>query len=107
MKSISDILNSESFKALREAMQQYENEFEKDSNDWWESLSYEEKTKAFYSVVKRIHQADVIDRGSYRYALYGVFGFEPDMYALGMSSGYMEIHNLIYSAIEDDKHSGE
>ena len=44
---------------------------------------------------KRIFKADITDNGSYRYALYDVFGFDPGMYMRGMDCGYMGIHNAI------------
>ena len=78
--------------AYEEAMKKYD----KNSEEWWDSLSYEDKLKAFYEVTRRIHKADVIDGGSYRYALYEVFGFDEAAYALGMRCGYLDIHNLIF-----------
>lgn len=73
---------------------------EKQANDFWESLSYEDKLKAFYSVCKRIHQGDVVEGGSYRYVLYDVFGFDKDAYSVGMMCGYLAIHNAIETAKE-------
>lgn len=40
-------------------------------------------------------QAEITDKGSYDHALYGVFGFDPGMYADGMDCGYMTLHNSI------------
>ena len=34
-------------------------------------------------------------KGSYRHALYSVFGFDPGMYSDGMDCGYMALHNAI------------
>jgi hypothetical protein len=70
------------------------------ANSWWENLPYEDKLKAFYVVTKKIHKGDLLDNGSYRYVLYDVFQFDCDGYGLGVESGYMDIHNAIYS--EDD-----
>lgn len=77
-----------------------ETEYDKECDTWWNNLSYDDKLKAFYSVTKRIYQGDVKEHGSYRYVLYNVFGFEPDAYGIGMSSGYMAIHNAIFDGIE-------
>ena len=75
----------------RDARQKYDIE----SEQYWDSVSYEDKLKAFYIVTKRIHKGDIIDNGSYRYVLYEVFGFDMDSYLVGMDSGYLNIHNNI------------
>lgn len=69
----------------------YDNRAEK----FWTNLSYEDKLYAFHSVCKRIHKGDIVDKGSYRYVLYQVFGFDMDSYLIGMDCGYMDIHNYI------------
>jgi len=81
---------------MREAME----EFDQENDKWWNSLSEKEREDAFYAVCKRVWKADGIDRGSYRYALYDVFGFDPSMYVLGMECGYMSIHNAIFEGEE-------
>ena len=63
--------------------------------DWWQSLSIEDRERAFYAVCKRLYQGEIIDQGSYRYVLYDVFGFDPGMYVDGMNCGFMNIHNAI------------
>tara|TARA_B110000285_G_scaffold71230_1_gene82043 strand:+ start:2888 stop:3031 length:144 start_codon:yes stop_codon:yes gene_type:complete len=40
------------------------------------------------------------DQGSYRYALYNVFGFAPNMYTQGMHCGYFDLHNAL--VIDED-----
>ena len=62
---------------------------------WWDSLTEEERQDAFYSVCKRIYKGDVVDKGTYRYVLYDVFGFDPGTYMRGMDCGYMALHNAI------------
>jgi hypothetical protein len=62
---------------------------------YWDNLSYDDKLMAFSSVVKRIVKGDVKDRGSYRYVLYDVFGFDMDSYGIGMQCGYMDLHNSV------------
>ena len=74
-----------------EAKEKYEDSV----NEFWHSLDYEEKLKAFYYVCKGIYKGDVIDRGTYRYVLYNVFEFDSDAYGLGMDCGYMHLHNVI------------
>ena len=70
--------------------------YEHNNDTWWNGLTEQEREDAFYAVVKRIHKAELQDRGTYRYALYDVFGFDPGMYVRGMDCGYMDIHNAIF-----------
>jgi len=66
------------------------------ANDkWWEGLTEVEREDAFYAVIKRMHTAEIKDQGSYRYALYNVFGFAPSMYEQGMHCGYFDLHNAL------------
>ena len=88
--------------AYMEASQQLSSVFEENRrlNDFaaahfWNSLSYEDKCNAFHAVVSKIFQGDIQEKGSYRYVLYDVFGFGPDMYTRGMDCGYMALHNSI------------
>jgi hypothetical protein len=82
---------------IGEKMNEAAAEYEKKNDEWWNSLSIEEQEDAFYAVVKRIYQGEIIERGSYRYVLYDVFGFGPEAYMLGMECGYLELHNAIYT----------
>ena len=63
---------------------------------YWNSLSKEDQLKAFCAVIRRIHQAELIDKGTYRYALYNVFGFGPESYAPAQMAGFLDIHNSIF-----------
>jgi hypothetical protein len=85
---------------IREAYSKSINEYDKNAEDWWNSLSYEDKCFAFYSIITRMHRAEVEERGTYRYAIYDVFEFGMDMYGIGMSSGYLHLHNLIHEGLE-------
>jgi len=76
-------------------------QYEAENNAWWNGLTEKEREDAFYAVCKRIHKAEIKDQGSYRYALYDVFGFDEGMYMKGMDCGYMDIHNSIID--EDQK----
>lgn len=86
---------------LGEPIRQANQEYAEQNLQWWNSLSEREREDAFYAVVKRIYQGDVVDGGSYRHVLYGVFGFDAGMYSRGMECGYMTIHNLICDAQAD------
>ena len=81
---------------IGQEMEKARDEYEKENDAWWNGLTEQEQEDAFYAVCKRIWKADGEDRGSYRYALYDVFGFDPGMYGRGMDCGYMSIHNAIF-----------
>ena len=78
-----------------EAQREYEQEYDKEATDYWDSLTQEQQLLAFYSVCKRIYKGDIQDEGSYRHVLYSVFGFDMSSYAIGMMCNYMDIHNSI------------
>ena len=80
---------------LGQEMEKRKEQYEVENDAWWNGLTEKERQDAFYAVCKRIYQGEIIDQGSYRYILYNVFGFGPDMYGAGMDCGYMEIHNYI------------
>jgi hypothetical protein len=68
---------------------------EKSANDFWDTLTYDQKCDAFHAVVSKIFEGEIKVKGSYRYVLYDVFGFGADMYTRGMDCGYMALHNSI------------
>lgn len=92
-----DYFNSPEYQELMEKMEQHRLKYDAECEDFWKNLPYDDKLKVFHAVVKRIVQAEMIDRGSYRWALYDVFDFGPEAYALGMDCGYMDLHNAIYT----------
>jgi hypothetical protein len=75
---------------------------EKDSEAFWNSLSKDDQLKAFCAVSRRIHQGEIVDKGSYRHVLYGVFGFGPEAYAPAQCAGYLDIHNAIVTEDDND-----
>lgn len=90
IESISNNLNEIS-KIFNEVMDQKE----KEQEEYWNSLSKDDQLKVFCAVVRRIYQAEIVDQGSYRHALYGVFKFGPESYAQAQLAGYLGIHNSI------------
>jgi hypothetical protein len=92
-------MGDESFKeamdGLSKAFEEVEQVWESDANEFWDSLTQDQKMLAFYSVVKRIHKGEIEEQHSYRSVLYGIFGFGPEAYAMGMMCGYLDIHNAI------------
>lgn len=91
LKELSDI---------GQKFEQFQKEYETENDAWWNGLTKKEREDAFYAVVKRIHKAEIQDQGSYRYALYDVFGFDGEMYMQGIECGYMSLHNTIGDGVE-------
>ena len=100
MSDLNDFFNSDKWQELSKAMQEAQEMYAQEAEQFWNSLSYEDKLRAFYAVSKRIHKGDVEDKGSYRYVLYEIFGFEMESYGIGMDCGYMDIHNSIRTPSE-------
>lgn len=97
------MLHPENLERVRLEMERARQETEKDVESFWNGLSYDDKVKAFYAVSKRIYKADVEDKGSYRYALYDIFGFNADVYALGMYCHYFDLHNLLHYSVNNER----
>lgn len=85
---------------LGQQVQKASEEYEGRNDIWWYSLSEVEREDAFYAVCKRIVKAEIVEKRSYRGALYDVFGFGAHMYINGMDCGYMTLHNSIVDADE-------
>ena len=100
---LKDWLDSPESQALAHAMEEQRKEEQSEADNFWEALSYEDKCNAFHAVVERIYKAEIVDNGSYRWALYDVFGFGPDMYGRGMDCGYMSLHNSIMNEEEFER----
>lgn len=97
--SLSEWLDSDEMKALRDAWQASELREQAEDQAWWDSLNGEERARALRQVAKLMHKAEIKDRGSYRHAMYSVFGID---YCDGMAH-YIELHNAIYRGLEADK----
>ena len=87
--------DSPEWRELQDKMELAWHRYEKECEEYWDNLDYEDKLKAFYSVVKRIVKGDIKENRSYRGVLYDVFGFDMDSYGIGMECGYLELHNSI------------
>ena len=97
--SLEAWVNSAEMKAFREAWQASEMKEQAQDQAWWDSLNGEERARALRQVAKLMHKAELKDRGSYRYAMYDVFGID---YCDGMAH-YMELHNVIYRGLEAER----
>ncbi len=97
--SLGEWLDSDEIKAFREAWQASELKEQAEDQAWWDSLNGEERARALRQVAKLMHKAEIKDRGSYRHAMYSVFGID---YCDGLAH-YMELHNAIYRGLEADR----
>lgn len=86
---------------ISNTFQQLEQELEQEQADFWNSLTKEDQLRAFCSVVRRLVQAELVDRGTYRWALYDVFGFGTESYLQAQLAGFLDLHNCIYSRDHD------
>ena len=94
-KSLRDTLAE-----LSELQEDIEKQTEREMDEWWNALTKDDQMKAFYSVMKRLVDGELEQKGSYRYVLYDVFGFGPESYMLAMMCGFMSLHNSIEKDVE-------
>lgn len=78
-------------------------EVENEEEAYWNSLTKEQQLCAFNSVCRRIIKGEFQDKGTYRYVLYEIFGFGMEAYARAQMAGYLDIHNSIFSAENEEK----
>ena len=97
LQELSDLAQEQEAAKLR---------FESKVDSWWDSRTQQEREWAFYSVCKRIHKAELQDKGTYRWALYDVFGFDGGMYTKGLDCGFMSLHNAIFDGNEQEAMRG-
>ncbi len=76
----------------------------KDTDQWWDTLSEDERKKAFFSVCSRIYESEILDRGSYKFTLYDKFNFskESSTLKLGVDCGFKALHDKIADVIAQD-----
>lgn len=108
-QTISDIIErTKALDALAEMGQEFTKAMkaiEADQEAYWNSLTKDQQLDLFCCVVRRIHKAEIQDKGTYRYALYSIFGFDESSYTLALDAGYMDIHNSIFTS--DDADNGK
>jgi hypothetical protein len=95
--TLKDWLNSPELQELRKAWRESELQTKTEDQAWWDSLTMEERARAFRQVVSLMYKAEVKERGSYRHAMYDIFEID---YLDGMMCNYMDLHNLIYRGLE-------
>lgn len=80
---------------LSEEQENFEKSYDEKSKELWDSFSEEDQLKMFYWVVKNITEGEFVDKGTYRWILYEKFGFSESSYGVGITSGFMRLHNSI------------
>lgn len=86
---------TETSAAIKTAFDEFEEFFEKHSEETWNSLDKEKQLDVFCAVMRRLYKGEIEDKGSYRYVLYNVFEFGPEAYVPAQISGFLSIHNSI------------
>lgn len=80
---------------LSQEQENFEKSYEEKSKELWDDFSEADQLKLFYWVVKNITEGELIDKGSYRWILYEKFGFSEKSYGVGITCGFMQLHNSI------------
>lgn len=97
MASYNDYSNSEEYKIFLDELDKALDIYSNEAKNAFESLTYEQKLKIFFHVTNTIYRAELVENCSYRTVLYDKFNFDIDSYTIGMDSGFMYIHNSLYS----------
>jgi len=96
-----DPLDTEAWQRASEAFQEAIEHERQLSEKFWEDLSSEEQLWVFCAIMRRLHKGYLEDGGrSYRGTLYSVMGWGPEAYASAQCSGFLDIHNSIFT--DDD-----
>lgn len=87
---------AEYLEPAREAFQEAMSILATEEDQFWNSLTNDQQLLAFCSVVRRLYQAEVVEKRSYRGVLYNAFGFGLDAYVRAQNAKFLELHNSIY-----------
>ena len=90
----------ETLDELRPAFQEAMAQEEKESEEFWNSLTKDQQLQVFCAVMRRLYKGEIEEGRSYRGMLYDVFGFGPESYAVAQMSGFLTIHNCILTPEE-------
>lgn len=93
--------DSDEWHKIRDAFQESIEHERQLSEGFWKNLSGEEQLWVFCAIMRRLHKGYVEDGGrSYRGILYDVMEWGPEAYASAQCSGFLDIHNCIFT--DDD-----
>ena len=93
--SFTDYLNSDEYKEFLKAEENAILDYHKKAEEFFQSLDNDNKLLLFYHITNTIYQNYFNDKGSYRGLLYDKFGFKPNAYGIGYTSGMFALHNAI------------
>ena len=103
VESISDalqeLMHEGPVKARDGLLEAIEGWYDYHQNEALNSLNSDDKSQAFRQIIKLMYKAEVLDRGSYRYAMYDIFELD---YGDGLAH-YMQLHNLIHQGLEAEQ----
>lgn len=94
-KNIDELLNE-----LNDIQTKNQDLFTNQSEELWNNLSKEDQLKLFCAVIKRLTEAELLEKKSYRGVLYDKFEFNLDSYGSALNSGFLKLHNSIYTKDE-------
>lgn len=81
--------------ALGEEQEDSEKQLHARMAAWWDDLPEDVQEKAFFCVVKKLVDSELRNDRSYRQILHEDFGFDKRAYYMGITCGFMELHNSI------------
>jgi len=67
------------------------------SESFWNGLNSEEQLWVFCAIMRRLQEGEIENKRSYRGVLYSTFGWGPEAYVPAQCSGFLDIHNSIYT----------
>lgn len=82
---------------VRDEFKKFEESLLQSQTDFWNDLTKDQQLMAFCYVVHTLRKAELEDNHSYRGVLYNAFGFDLDSYVCAQVSGFLDLHNAIYS----------
>lgn len=99
MEDDKELTQTAAWRAFSEAFNSAMEEEKSISETFWKSLSSEEQLWVFCAITRRMSDAYLGENGgcSYRRFLYDVMDWGPEAYASAQCSGFLDIHNSIFS----------
>lgn len=81
--------------AMADVYKKAQEDVKEQQEQFWNSFTKQQQLDLFCAVVRRIYQAEIVEKSSYRGTLYSVFGFDETAYGAAIEAGYMTLHNSI------------
>ena len=81
--------------AWGETQEEEEEKLHQQMDAWWDNLPKDVQEKAFFCVVKKLVDGELVNEKSYRQILHEDFGFDKGAYYMGIICGFMTLHNSI------------